>query len=204
LAELLAMSIGYDFVLMKAKSLPENDYFTFDMEKENIGPNVLTLGYPGDRFKFPDGPLTYSKGLLTGFNNMTYATSAYINGGASGSPLLNAESHKVIGILSNGSGGDVQGGAMPGLVRPFHLIEQTYGISKYISGEKQRRIKELLESLSTSLLAEQAKFVLDQVLKENTLIGIDILETYMFSHRSVAVREEIVKYLRKIGYLGLH
>jgi hypothetical protein len=193
---LLAMDETFDFALLRAALPLKTNYIPF--EPYEIGPDVLTLGYPGDRSD-PElgGTLTYSTGKLTGFRSRGFATTAVINGGASGSPMLNARTLRVFGLLSNGSGVSLdENGAMPGLAQPIHEIDRVFGIRGYLNGEKQKRIGKTISELAAAKDYYEASELVANYLAERTLIGRARLKMIMVNHESRDVRRAILNKMK--------
>jgi S1-C subfamily serine protease len=200
-ATLLVVSQQHDFALLKVE-LPEDLKFSFfKLEKQNIGPKLATLGYPGDMRDGNDTKLTYSFGNLVGFHSRAYATSAYIYQGASGSPLLNYETLNVVAILSNGAGNPIPGIGSPGLARPINLIDAEFGLSDYISGSKMTRVRNVLSNLQASQDAKSAGIALTAYMAEKTYMGLNSLKNLMVTHPTAEVRLAIMKALEKMKIL---
>ena len=200
-ATLLVVNQQHDFALLKV-DLPKNLNFSFfKIEKQNIGPELMTLGYPGDIRDGNETKLTYSFGKLVGFHSRAYATSAYIYQGASGSPLLNAETLNVVAILSNGAGSPIPGIGSPGLARPINLIDAEFGLSDYISGSKMSRVRTSIDNLKTTRDAKQAQTILSSYISERTYMGLNSLKNLMITHPVPEVRLTIMKALEKMKVL---
>lgn len=202
---LLTMSEAHDFALLKVKMPSHIQFSHFNFETQNIGPELVTLGYPAD---IDDGSedrktrLTYSFGNLVGFHNQTYSTSAYIYGGASGSPLLNAKTLKVVAILSNGAGATIPGSGSPGLARPIHIIDSEFQISDYLSGSKQARVKSQLKQVTEAKSLSEALPALNSFVLEKTFYGLPALKLLMVNHESKEIRKEIARTLQKMNVLA--
>lgn len=200
---LLIMSEAYDFSLIKVKIPNDVQISYFEIEKNQVGPDLTTLGYPADITEDPDAKtrLTYSFGKLVGFHGQTYATSNYIYGGASGSPIFNSDSLKLIGILSNGIGTMTPGVGAPGLARPIHSIDVEFGISAYLTGAKQARVKSLLKQIGGAKNSAQVLEPLKKFQKEKTFYGLPLLKSLMINHESKEIRKEIARTLQEMGIL---
>lgn len=200
---LLAMSALHDFALIKVKMPPDVQFSVFEIEKDQVGSDLVTLGFPADISlgQSQKTRLTYSFGKLVGFHGQTYATSNYIYGGASGSPLLNAESLKLVAILSNGVGSIIPGKGAPGLARPISLIDSEFGITDYLSGAKQSRLKVILKRIEDSQTATEVIPALDAYQAEKTFYGLPVLKLLMVNHSSKEVRKEIARSLQKMSIL---
>ncbi|MBT4762741.1 MAG: hypothetical protein HOO06_13670 [Bdellovibrionaceae bacterium] len=204
--KVLASSQPHDFVLLKV-DLPANLKFSYlKLEKGVVGPNLVTLGYPGDITEEIEDEksrarLTYSFGKLVSFHSRTYATSAYIYQGASGSPILNPNTLSVVGLLSNGAGTPKRGIGSPGLARPIHLIDLEFGLSDYISGAKQQRVKGLISKIQTTRNISIAKGLLEDYRLEKTYLGLKSVKNLMINHSSNGIRLEIMKILETMGFL---
>ncbi len=197
-ATLLATDTIYDFALLKA-DLPRNSRVEyFELEPRQLGPDLLTLGYPGDRETTKNDesiiPLTYSFGKLMAFRSHAIATSLYINVGASGSPVINSNGFGLVGLNSNGSG--MYGGpgeGMPALVQPIHEIDHLFGIYEYLDGRKQMRINRLIRSLVRATAFAEASGLLDGYIAERSMYGRARLKMVMTSHQSLGVRRAILQ-----------
>jgi S1-C subfamily serine protease len=202
---LLATHKGYDFALIKLE-FPEsyNSHSFFKIEKNEVTSDLFSLGFPGDRGNHAGGPLTYSFGKLIGIMKQTFVSSVYINGGASGSPMLSTKTGNLVGILSNGVGTeDKQGEGLPSLIRPIYLINSTFGLDNYISGIKQKIVQQLIETIKSSNNQELVKTSLNSLYKERTLLGVNELMQLMISHPDNLIRSEIFDYLQRINFLGV-
>jgi hypothetical protein len=200
---ILAMSALHDFALIKVKVPSTIQFSKFEIEKTQVGPDLVTLGFPGDiSDQDQKTPLTYSFGKLVGFHSQTYATSNYIFSGASGSHLLNGDSLKLVAILSNGVGTMVPGKGAPGLARPIYLIHSEFGISDYLTGKKQSRIKLLLKHVKESQTAKEAVSVLNAYRNEKTFYGLPMLKLLMINHTEKSVRKEIARCLQMMSILS--
>ncbi len=201
---ILIMSEAHDFSLLKVK-LPQGIQIShFEIEKNQVGPNLTTLGYPADLTEEPDAKtrLTYSFGRLVGFHGQTYATSNYIYGGASGSPIFNSDSLKLVGILSNGVGTVTSGIGAPGLARPIFSIDAEFGISDYLTGAKQARVKSLLKQIADSKNSTDVIVPLQNLQNEKTFYGLPFLKLLMINHEVKEVRREISRTLQRMGVLA--
>lgn len=197
-ATMLVVSEQHDFALLKV-DLPKNLNFSyFNLERQSIGPDLMTLGYPGDIREENETRLTYSFGKLVGFHSRAYATSAYIYQGASGSPLLNKNSMNVVAILSNGAGNPIPGIGSPGLARPILLIDAEFGLSDYISGSKMTRVRSALSAIEASSSAAEATVALNAYQRERTYMGLNSLKRLMLTHSLAEVRIAIMKTLEKM------
>ena len=197
-ATLLVISEDYDFALLKI-DVPANMNFSFfKIENQKVGPDLVTLGYPGDFKDGDDTRLTYSQGKLVGFHSRVYATSDYIFQGASGSPLLNADDLNLVAILSNGAGNPIPEIGSPGLARPILTIDAEFGLSDYISGVKITRVRDALQKLQSAASLAQANVALDGYLREKTFMGLTSLKRLMLTHNNVEVRIAILKALEKM------
>lgn len=201
---ILIMSEAHDFSLLKVKLPQDIQISHFEIEKNQVGPNLTTLGYPADKTQEPDSKtqLTYSFGRLVGFHGQTYATSNYIYGGASGSPIFNSDSLKLVGILSNGIGTVIQGVGAPGLARPIYSIDAEFGISDYLSGTKQERVKTLLRQITEAKSGSEVTIPLQKLQNEKTFYGLPLLKQLMVNHEVKEVRKEISRTLQRMGVLA--
>lgn len=200
-ATILVVSEQHDFALLKV-DLPKNMTFSyFKIEKQKIGPGLVTLGYPGDIREGNETRLTYSFGNLVGFHSRAYSTSAYIYQGASGSPLLNSETLNVVAILSNGAGTPIVGIGSPGLARPILAIDAEFGLSDYISGAKMVRVKNTLAAIEATGDVAQAAAALLIYQREKTFMGLNSLKRLMITHPVGEVRVAIMKALEKMKVL---
>lgn len=196
--EILAKDTTFDFVLLKANLPPGTKVKYLPLANDEIGPDLVTLGYPGDQTDLEQegtvNRLTYSFGKLMGFHSKAMVTSAYIYSGASGSPILNAESLSLVGINSNGAGAMGPNGA-PAIIQPIHEIERQFGIYKYLTGEKQRRVNALINELSRADSFAEANRLLDLYLGEKTQIGRGRLKMILTNNDSRDVRRAILQKL---------
>jgi S1-C subfamily serine protease len=203
IAHLLAANSGYDFALLRIEAPAEFKIQPLEFEKNVIGPGLMTLGYPGD-FHQDDKSwtrLTYSFGKLVGFDNRLYATSVYIYGGASGSALLNMDG-KIVALLSNGTGNPgANHEGMPGLARPIEIIDQVFGLTDYLSGQKQARIKAIIQGLSTSQKISEAHALMEKYRGERTYLGAVALKQLMIAHANLDIRKEILSGLENAGII---
>jgi S1-C subfamily serine protease len=210
--EVHAYSEKYDFALLKIKSPNKVSFSHLEIEHNKFGPELFTLGYPGDKAIIKDEfdangnfvgekttpQLIYSFGNLTGLNYRTFSTSIYTSGGASGSAILNEQS-KVIGYLSNGSGTLYpEKEVTPTIVRPIHIIDDIYNINDYVSGEKQQRMSSLLSQLQDSQGSE-SKEIIEAIKNENSYYKFKELKTLMITHRDKKTRDLILKLLETIS-----
>jgi len=205
-AQLLIANQAYDFALLKVTLPTEVKVGFIEIEKSEIGPELITLGYPGDqREKSETGEditrLTYSFGELLSFHKQAFATNAYIYQGASGSPILNLSNLKLIGILSNGAGNPIIGVGAPGLARPIHLIDSVFGISDYLSGAKQARVRATLKTLAETQDKAEAAKLITQFQSEYTYMGVNQLKSLMVLHSSAEIRALILRGLEKMRIL---
>ncbi len=200
-AKLLASDTAYDFALLKAELPQKSRVEYFKLESRELGPDLITLGYPGDREATENDesitPLTYSFGNLMAFRSRAFATSLYINVGASGSPVINSKTFGLVGINSNGSG--IYGGlgdGMPALVQPIHEIDHIFGIYDYLDGSKQARINSLLHKLVRTTTFAEASDLLDIYLAERSMYARARFKMVMTNHQSLGVRRAILQKMR--------
>jgi S1-C subfamily serine protease len=196
--QLMATDTKYDFALLKA-NLPAGTTVHFiKPEKTNIGPDLVTLGYPGDEVDQIDGEdvnrLTYSFGKLMGFRSKAYITSVYIYAGASGSPILNSNTLSLVALNSNGASAMGVDGA-PAIAQSIQEIDRIFGIYSYISGEKQRQVNEIIYRLSLSSSFEEAARLMDHYLGARTMYGRSRLKMIMTNSDSRDVRRAIFQKL---------
>ncbi len=196
--QLMATDTTFDFALLKA-NLPSNSTVNFiKLEKTDIGPNLVTLGYPGDKIDQVDGNgvnrLTYSFGKLMGFRSRAYITSVYIYSGASGSPILNANTLALVALNSNGASSMGADGA-PAIAQSVQEINRAFGVYKYLSGEKQRQVDVIIRKLSKASSFEAASQLLDKYLGAKTMYGRARLKMIMTNHDSRDVRRAIFQKL---------
>lgn len=191
--KIVAASRYLDVALLKLNEAVTTPHL--NLEQEEIGPQVLTMGFPSDREKNDQGPLTFSTGNFRGFykTGFAYLTDTKVAGGASGSPLINTSNLKLIGIISNG-GGD---GNFITLSRPIHMVSHYLGLSDYLDGSKELRTRKLVEQLKLALAAEEALVILKQLQAERTLIVNPELEELKIDHPVAKVRWQISLYLRQ-------
>jgi len=195
---MLVFSEQHDFALLKV-DLPKDLKFSFfKIERQSVGPDLVTLGYPGDFRQENETRLTYSFGKLVGFHSRAYSTSAYIFQGASGSPLLNKDTLNVVAILSNAAGFAKPGIGAPGLARPILTIDAEFGLSDYISGSKMTRVREALSALESAGTVAQAEVALGSYKQERTLMGLNSLKRLMLTHTVPEVRVAILKVLEEM------
>lgn len=200
-AAMLVFSEQHDFALLKVE-LPQNLKFSFfRIEKNQVGSDLITLGYPSDFSEGQDTRLTYSFGNLVGFHSRAYSTSAYIYQGASGSPILQKQSMNVVAILSNGAGIPIPGVGSPGIARPILLIDSEFGLSDYIDGTKMNRVNRILENLRSASSVEQATLALNGYRREKTFMGLNMLKRQMLTHPVTEVRLAIMRSLEKMKVL---
>jgi hypothetical protein len=193
----LTCSKKNDFCLLKL-NLPVNyDMSPLEHEFNNISKELLTLGFPGDKKdKNDDVVLTYSFGAPIGFMGTGVTSSMFINGGASGSPIIDIKSGKVVGLNSNGSATMAQGtDGMPAVFRLLNLIERSFGITSYLNNAKQVRIEGYLTELRNANDANEAKNLLNKISEEKSFYGEAKLKVLSYSHPKVQVRKSIVKYI---------
>lgn len=199
-AYVLAYSIQNDFALLKIK-VPESIKFNpLKLYFGSIENDLFTFGFPGDRKLPNDGgtKLTYSFGCPVGLYGLGVMSSVYISGGASGSPILNMKNREVIGLLSNGAGSSLNGMGDPGIFRPIGLLEAQFSISQYLDGQKQSRIKALLNSLNSTNDEGAANSILESIQNEKSFYGTPYLRELMVGHSSKAIRKLILIALQKM------
>jgi len=91
--ELVAICYDKDIALLKATDYKNTTYCTFgESDKIKKGDSVIAMGYPLGQDK-----LKYSNGIISGRQDRFFQTTAPINKGNSGGPLLNSK-NEVIGI----------------------------------------------------------------------------------------------------------
>ena len=205
-ARLLITNQEMDFAILKIEK-PENmRILPLDLETNEVGSDLITLGYPGDKAdKSQDSRdgvfLTYSFGKLVSMLDLGYVTSNYISGGASGSPLLNLTNKKLVAIISNGINPLPGEDGSSGLARPIQMINAKYDIVGYIDGKKQERVIDILKMLKVSKNSEDAKKALYAFELENTYLGLATLKNIMIEHEVSDIRLTIKKYLQDKDYL---
>lgn len=205
-AKILTYNKQHDFCIFQIEAPDTLNYSFLEVESKEIGPELLTLGFPGDRTfsqevdseTTTEQELTFSFGGLIGVSGRIFSTSLYITGGASGSPVLNRNTLKLIGLNSNGSGlhSDLDG--MAALVRPIHRINNIFGVTDYISGKKQTKVRQLIERLQSPSVTD-ADLLLKEYLKEKTYIQVNDLINLMVEHQEIEVRKLILHTLIKMG-----
>jgi hypothetical protein len=205
-ARVLTCSSINDFCLIKL-SIPSNLLIThLETSFNSISDNLMTLGYPADRSKtYIDAEgeesneyaLTYSYGSPVGFSKTGISSTIYIFNGASGSPVIDLNSNKVVGLNSNGAASMYPGAdGMPCIFRTLFIIERDFSLSHYLSGEKQSRIERLIKKISSTSDASQVASVLEQINQEKSFYGRSKLEVLSYNHSSREVRKILVKYLK--------
>lgn len=200
-AYLLAMSIFHDFALIKVNTNGEIKFKPLKINLSTIGPNLKTLGYPGDKIVDSNFKLTYSYGQLIGLNSNGIKTSNFIFGGASGSPLLSKESNEVVGIMSNGEDVKADGTGSAGTARMMSYIESEYGIIKYLTGKKQMKIKTILSDISTAQDENSLTIALNALSNEKSFYGLPFLKQILIDSDSKIVRKKLIEYLQKESLL---
>lgn len=189
-AEIYAMSDFNDFALVKLALPKDVKVSALEIEQGNAEARLLSLGYPGDR----GGELTFATGEYQKMLGKAYLTSVTTASGASGSPMLNQSSHRIIGLLSHGMA-DVSG--EKAIAQPINAIDSEYKIRDYISGVKQRRVADTISELAITRDADSARAVLQRYSNEKTFLGVERLKELMISHPSSEVRLEILRALEK-------
>jgi hypothetical protein len=194
MAYMMAYSIENDFAFLKVKIPADIQMRHLPVDTTGSGVDLVTFGYPGDRTNEKhETKLTYSFGKVVGLYGLGLISSAYISGGASGSPVLNVENMSVTGIMSNGTGSDRTGLGDPGIFRPMILIDSIYKLTSYIDGSKQTRIKETVE---------QAQSAMDSFIQEKSYYGLPWVKNTMINNKSAAVRKTILKNLEKLSVVA--
>lgn len=203
-AYLMAMSVSNDFALIKIQVPKDMTIAKLAIDLETSGEDLITFGFPGDRRNSNDQTtkLTFSFGKLTGFSGLGFISSAYIAAGASGSPILNLENMAITGIVSNGTGTSGTPEGDPGIFRPISLLDSEFGITDYLDGSKQKRIKVILEKLSTVTNSKEAQELLDLTFAEKTYYALPYLKLLMVNHKIAEVRKAILQTLQKMEVVG--
>jgi len=198
--DVLTCSKLNDFCLIKVS---ENDSFEvkhLEIQLDKIPKELFTLGFPGDKTTETENGdetlLTYSFGSPVGFAGRTITSSVFIAGGASGSPFLDLNTKKVVGIVSNGAEtfASNHDGA-PGVFRPLFLIEREFGLKDYLNGNKGSKIKNLIQSLTNELDSIKSGKIIESYLKEKTYLGYENLVSLAYMHPKQEVRKQIVELL---------
>lgn len=198
-----------DFCLIKIQLPTDLEILPLQMELNSISKNLFTLGFPGDKTAdflktesegINDIALTYSFGSPIGFSGSAITSTVYINGGASGSPIIDEETGKVVGLNSNGAqsfvGPDSDG--FPAIFRSLLIIDRDFQIKDYLSGEKQKRIEEIIQKLGHATSVSETNGLLLNLTKEKSFYGRSKLEVLSFNHPNPELRKSIVKYLKNM------
>lgn len=199
---LLAMSVFHDFALVKVNLNGVLKPIPLKINFSTVGPNLKTLGYPGDKVINNIFKITYSFGHLIGLNSIGVETSTFIFGGASGSPLLLQESNEVVGIMSNGADVNADGTGTTGTARLLSYIDSEYGISKYLTGQKQVKIKAILNAISSAQDEKSITIALNSLSQEKSLYGLPYLKQLLINSNSKMVRKKLIEYLQKESLLA--
>lgn len=201
---LLTCSHKLDFCLIKAKPSSDFNIKSLNINFSKIPESLMTLGFPGDKqseFQLENGEiiqdiaLTYSFGNTVGLMGTGISTSLFIKGGASGSPILSESDYSVVGILSNGAESLANSDGSPGIFRPLRLIEDSFLLSQYLNGEKQKRIEKLIRKLTLIQDKNEARLLLQEYSNEKTYYGESKLKVLSYNHSESNVRKEIIRYL---------
>ncbi|MDD0854180.1 serine protease [Halobacteriovorax sp. GB3] len=208
----LTCSERNDFCLIKINPPEDFIFDSFEIDLDSISRNLMTLGFPGDKerdFKTTNDEdiseidLTFSFGSPVGFSGTAITSSLFIFGGASGSPIIDLETGKVVGINSNGAESFAMGqDGFPGIFRSLSLINEKFNILDYLSGEKQRKIEVLIKQLKEVSSKNEAEIVLEKIDKHKSFYGRSKLEVLSYNHKNPKVRKAINKYLRRSALLN--
>ncbi|GEM_PF-6310763 len=201
---LLTCSEKLDFCLIKVKPSSDFNIKPLSINFLKIPESLMTLGFSGDKqseFQLENGEiiqdiaLTYSFGKTVGLVGIGISTSLFISGGASGSPALSENDYSVVGIFSNGAVTLSNIDGSPGIFRPLRLIEDSFSISQYLNGQKQKRIENLIRKLTSIQDKNGAKLLLQEYSNEKTYYGESKLKVLSYNHSESNVRKEIIRYL---------
>ncbi len=197
----LTCSMTNDFCLFKIDLNEKVPYF--ELDTDNVHKSLVTLGFPHDRTSTfnvdgsqeEDTDLTYSFGSPVGFLGIGITTSMFIEGGASGSPVLNESNLKLVGLVSNGSQVMESNNGLPGLFRPFFLINRFFDITSYLDGSMQNKIELMVQRLGQTNNTEDAHLILKEYEALKTYYGEGKLRVLSYSHDNLKIRKMLVKFL---------
>lgn len=197
----LTCSKTNDFCLFKINS--DHGLSHFEIDKNHIQKSLMTLGFPYDKngifivdgAKEEDTALTFSFGHPVGFLGIGINTSLFIEGGASGSPVLNESNLKVVGLISNGSNAIDSDNGMPGLFRPLYLIDKYFQITSYLDGSMQMSVENMIMQIRNSEKSDNVDSVLNEYASLKTYYGEGKLKVLSYSHHDLKTRKKLVKFL---------
>lgn len=194
-----------DFCLLKLNLSDDIEILPLEMDLGSISKNLLTVGYPGDKNKsFEDvngdetneTALTFSFGSPIGFSGTGISSSLFISQGASGSPIIDLESGKVVGLNSNGAQAfSAHKDGMPAIFRSLYVINSEFNLEGYLDNSKQLKIENLVSKLVKTNLVTDAKKILSKIKAEKSYYGRGKLDILSFNHESREIRKLIFKFL---------
>lgn len=214
--QLLKAHPSLDFALLQIKNYRPKHFYKINTG--TIPQNVATVGFPCDLSEnkhmvlslgynisvTPMSGATIGEAKAQGplrLNIMTNMDSAQ---GASGSPVFNARTNEVYGILfasafATDKGQGCTGGKM--VYRPMQEIEETYGISDYVSGQVQARVNQIVASLKTETTVSSYIHLLQQWRDQKTLYRLADLKSIYDKQKNPELKKAIESFLKNQGKL---
>lgn len=212
-ARLLVLDSTTDFALLQLNLPREWPRTPLTFETKRIGPDFLIVGFPSDKevparsqvFGWPlmDSELTFSQGPFTGMRVNNFVSQAKASPGNSGGPAISVESLKLIGIVTHNFSedkGDMS--PSPSGITPIQVLEHQFHVSKYVSGEMQRRVDQLIQQIAICQFAYEAQPFVEAYKNLKTFYGADSLIKMMTDHRSPHVRPLLRRTLQQVGILN--